>query len=331
MRKSWLAIGLIVVVTLVLEACGTTLQDPVKASSKSITAFSFVGGEAAIIDQEQRVIHVNLDSRINMTGLVAIFETTGVGVSVDGVLQLSGSTPNDFSYPLRYLVIAEDGTMADYLVIVDPPLIDECCIGVLVDSFMGDIDWSAARNDMVDYAFIRARQGEFPDAKFSANWAGARAAGILRSAYIYVDFNKDVEESTNLFLADFTGDYKSFDLPPLILCEAEGATSEAYRLNWLQLCVGLIEAEIGVKPIIATGTLFWSGSMGNSDAFTEHPLMIRHYTTAIVPTFPSAWHNWAFWNYTGTGTVNGITGDVTSMLRLGWTKKRSSLFPHSLP
>lgn len=336
MRKTLSAAGFVAAASLAaallaLGACGTALQDPAKDSSKALTAFSFAGEAPGSIDEDQRAIHVALGSRSVMTGLVALFETTGASVTVGGVVQRSGSSANDFSYPLKYRVAAEDGTTADYLVAVDPPLDDDYCLGVLVDSYKGDIGWGAARNGMVDFAFIRARQGESPDGKFAANWAGARAAGVLRGAYMSADFSKDAVSSSDLFLADFSGDYRSFDLPPLILCEAEGGTTEAERLSWLRLCVDRIEAEIGIKPIIATGGLFWSDSMGGSDALSGHPLMICHYTTADVPTWPAAWAGWEFWNYSASGTVPGIAGGATAMLRLGWRERRSSLFAKGLP
>lgn len=48
--------------------------------------------------------------------LIATFETTGHNVEVLNIKQESGSTGNDFSKPVRYLVTAEDGTVNEYFV-----------------------------------------------------------------------------------------------------------------------------------------------------------------------------------------------------------------------
>ena len=57
----------------------------------------------------------------NFTSLRANFETTSekATVTVNGVLQISGSTRNDFSNPVEYVVTAEDESTNTYTVIVE--------------------------------------------------------------------------------------------------------------------------------------------------------------------------------------------------------------------
>jgi hypothetical protein len=55
-------------------------------------------------------------SDISISSLVARFSTTGVSVTVGGIVQVSGVTHNDFSRPLIYRVTAEDGSTQDYTV-----------------------------------------------------------------------------------------------------------------------------------------------------------------------------------------------------------------------
>jgi hypothetical protein len=43
--------------------------------------------------------------------------------------------------------------------------------------------------------------------------------------------------------------------------------------------------------------------------FADHPLWIAHYTTAC-PNVPTAWSNFALWQYTSSGAVAGIAGNV---------------------
>ncbi len=57
----------------------------------------------------------------NLTGLKAEFETSSLGavVTVNGTLQTSGTTRNDFTTPVDYTVTAEDGSFRVYTVIVE--------------------------------------------------------------------------------------------------------------------------------------------------------------------------------------------------------------------
>jgi hypothetical protein len=97
---------------------GSSVPD---AGDKAITAFSFAGLPAdGAIDQAARTIAVGVPAGTDPTRLVATFTTTGASVSVGGVAQVSGATPNDFTRPLPYLVTAADGTTATYTVTVVP-------------------------------------------------------------------------------------------------------------------------------------------------------------------------------------------------------------------
>ena len=53
-----------------------------------------------------------------MTALVATFTTTGASVKVVSIVQISGTTPNDFTSPVDYTVTAADGYKQDYTVTV---------------------------------------------------------------------------------------------------------------------------------------------------------------------------------------------------------------------
>jgi hypothetical protein len=50
--------------------------------------------------------------------LVATFTTTGANVNVSGAVQVSGTTPNDFTSPVVYVVTAVDDSTASYTVVV---------------------------------------------------------------------------------------------------------------------------------------------------------------------------------------------------------------------
>lgn len=87
--------------------------------SKAISSFSLASpAVSGFIDEAGHAIRVDVPSGTDVTRLVAVFESTGVEVSVAGVPQVSGVTANDFTHPVSYRVMAEDGSTQDYLVTV---------------------------------------------------------------------------------------------------------------------------------------------------------------------------------------------------------------------
>jgi len=95
-------------------------------SSKTITAFQFDSlGADGYIDEAGHSISLSVPFGTDVTALVASFSTTGIRVSVGGIVQESGHTGNDFTREVVYVVTAEDGSSADYKVVVNIRKSDE--------------------------------------------------------------------------------------------------------------------------------------------------------------------------------------------------------------
>ena len=89
------------------------------ASSKAMTAFTFSTPAATgTINESAKTIALTVPAGTNVTALVATFTTTGSSVQVGSAAQVSGTTPNDFTSPVAYTVIAADSTTAQYTVTV---------------------------------------------------------------------------------------------------------------------------------------------------------------------------------------------------------------------
>lgn len=83
--------------------------------AKEFINFSLHDSHASI---EGNLLKLVLPWRTRLNGLVARFETTGISVNVDGTNQVSGMTPNDFTSPIVYTILAENSTTKQYTVIV---------------------------------------------------------------------------------------------------------------------------------------------------------------------------------------------------------------------
>jgi hypothetical protein len=96
----------------------------VAPAPKDLTALSFrkadnpgLPGNVVATIHGTRVV-ATVASGTPVTALVATFTTTGASVTVGGVRQTSGVTPNDFTHPLVYRVVGADGLTRDYTVAV---------------------------------------------------------------------------------------------------------------------------------------------------------------------------------------------------------------------
>ena len=95
---------------------GSNNQTP-PSSAKAITSF-LLAGVSGTISEADKTIVVHLPSGSTVTALVATFATTGASVSVGATPQISGVTPNNFTNPVVYTVVAADSTTVSYTVTV---------------------------------------------------------------------------------------------------------------------------------------------------------------------------------------------------------------------
>jgi lysozyme len=179
--------------------------------------------------------------------------------------------------------------------------------GIDVSYYQGTIDWNAVAADGIVFAVSRTNHGGFIDPKFEANWEGSKQAGLIRSAYQFFNAGDDPVAQAQT-LIDMVGTLEPGDLPPVLDIETtdgqSAATIAANVGSWLDT----VEGALGRKPIIYTGSYFWNDNVG-SDAYVDHPLWIAHYTTNC-PNLPTVWSDWAMWQYTSSGAVAGIAGNV---------------------
>ncbi len=183
--------------------------------------------------------------------------------------------------------------------------------GIDVSYYQGNIDWARVKNDGVKYAFIRVSDGLGTiDTKFETYWAQSRANGIIHGAYQYFRPNQDPIAQADLFLEKLGNTIADDDLPPVIDIEAAGGLAPAQVAAKAKQWIDHVEAALGVKPIIYTGFYFWRDQVGAPAYGSQHPLWHAQYTSAACPNISEPWTKWSFWQFTSSGTVDGIAGNV---------------------
>lgn len=189
---------------------------------------------------------------------------------------------------------------------------DDILVGIDVSKWQGAVDWAAVKGDGVTFAFARVSDGTSNvDNTFADNWAGMKAAGLVRGAYQFFRPNQDVEAQAALMI-DMLGELEPTDLPPVIDVEADGGLSPSSVDAAVGEWIALVQAATGRRPIIYTGPYFWRDMVGEADHLPS-PLWVAHYG-ADCPLTPEPWATWSFWQFTDSGDIAGVDTPVDTNL-----------------
>jgi GH25 family lysozyme M1 (1,4-beta-N-acetylmuramidase) len=200
--------------------------------------------------------------------------------------------------------------------------------GIDVSVWQGSINWDqVATSGKADFAYIRIGDGLGTDERFVDNWTEARRVGVPRGAYHFFRPNLDPLTQAQHFLdiVERGGGYLPDDLPPMIDVEATGNQSASIITANMRVWMQTVEAATGKRPIIYTGSYFWDDNK-LGDGFADHHLWTAHYTSADCPLAPNAWSSWLIWQYSSSGSVAGISGDV-DMNRFNGSAEDLALWP----
>src|SRR5581483_4573767 len=180
--------------------------------------------------------------------------------------------------------------------------------GIDVSEYQGNINWSQVKASGREFAIIRTGDGMYQDPYFSQNWSGAKAAGLIRGVYQFFEPGEDPVAQANLMLS-MMGSIGPGDLPPMIDVEVTGGQSGATITSKIHQWVNTVQAATGRKPLVYTGTWFWDPNVGSAD-FASYPLVESWYCSSCCPNLPNPWSDFAMWQYSSTGAVPGISGNV---------------------
>lgn len=183
--------------------------------------------------------------------------------------------------------------------------------GIDVSTWQGTINWDQVAGTDIRFAYIRIGDGLGGDSQFARNWGEARRVGIHRGAYHYFRPNLDAAAQAQHFLStvNAAGGYAADDLPPMIDVETMGGQTAATVVARIRTWIDTVEAATGKRPIIYSGSYFWDDN-GLGSSFSSYPLWTAHWTSASCPLVANPWSSWTIWQYTSSGSVAGIAGNV---------------------
>ncbi len=185
--------------------------------------------------------------------------------------------------------------------------------GIDISRYNEAINWRTAKKAGVAFAFIKATEGKDDrDPEFRRWWNEAGRAGVPRSAYHFYYFCAPPGAQAANYIRTVPKSAKS--LPPILdvewnskspTCKKRPSASKVRSV--LKAWLSRIERHYGQKPIIYTTVDFYADNLSNG-GLPGYQYWLRSVRTEPKYKYPG--RPWVFWQYTGTGSVPGISGKV---------------------
>jgi GH25 family lysozyme M1 (1,4-beta-N-acetylmuramidase) len=211
-------------------------------------------------------------------------------------------------------------------------------VGIDASHFQGTItaaNWTSIHSAGKDFAWAKADEGAtntFNDAQFIANMTNGNNAGVLMGAYHFArpETNSDATLEAAHFLSVVQPNGPSGSpnylaagfMRPVVDMETDGVATtagRAYLSGWANSFINYVVAHgggSGVAPLIYCNSNYASNYFDSS--VSSRDLWIANYLSGTNPPAPTGnppagtgvWSNWAFWQYSSSGAVSGISGNV---------------------
>ena len=181
--------------------------------------------------------------------------------------------------------------------------------GIDVSKYQGDIDFKKVKNAKVQFAIIRIGYGQYEsqkDDKFERNYEGFRDVGIPVGVYLYsyAKSVNDAKKEASVVLKWLNG--RQLNLP--VYYDIEDKSQINLGKNTLtNMC------EAFCNEIEKAG--YWAGVYANKYFFTtylDYQKLQEKYTIWVAQYNDTNTYRGRYdmWQYTSSGKVNGISGNV---------------------
>lgn len=182
--------------------------------------------------------------------------------------------------------------------------------GIDVSQWQGNITWTSVKKSNIDFAMIRSGYGNLTsqeDPKFKDNIKAAQAQGIPCGTYWY-SYATTVEDAYREAEACYQviKNYK-FEYPVVFDIEEnrQRDLSTATVSGIIEAFCSTLESK-GYYVCLYSYANFLNTKVYES-TLNRYDIWVAHYTTNKKPDFNG---KYGMWQYSSTGKVNGISGDV---------------------
>jgi lysozyme len=183
--------------------------------------------------------------------------------------------------------------------------------GIDVARYQENVDFRQAFASGIHFVFMKATEGkDYIDPNFRTNWVRARDAGMPRGAYHFMTWCSLASEQAAWFIQNVPNDPDA--LPPVLDLEWNNHSScknkpnRADALEKIRVMLDAMERHTGKLPIIYTDMNFHRDVL--SGEYFPNAFWLR--STAAEPHERYSNRTWTFWQWTQTGVVRGVKGEV---------------------
>lgn len=185
--------------------------------------------------------------------------------------------------------------------------------GIDVSHYQGKIDWDkVAKSTSISYAYMKATEGAtYVDDTYRYNLSEARRVGLSVGSYHFYRPTVTPQQQLENMRQNIKANEQ--DLVPIIDIEHRGKVSEEKFIKDLTTFIGLVENYYGKKPLLYSYQNFYNRHL--CGLFRNYHWMIAKYQDERPILTDN--HDYIMWQYTSTGSIPGIRGDVDRSRLMG--------------
>ena len=203
----------------------------------------------------------------------------------------------------------------------DPKIMSSIPKIIDVSSWRQRIDHQAVYDAGVRMAICRSSIGHlYGDLAYAFNVREFEKVGILTPSYHYFYPDRDPHWQADCVLAAHQGKSSIH----MIDLERQEGPLGAVRADRVKTYLNLIEAELGLAPLIYTNRYHWNEYYARWALWSgAYDLWLAYYTTGTIAKLPNGFADYQLWQYSKYGRVPGIAGNVdfNRARPCGWLEK----------
>ncbi|MBE5861183.1 MAG: lysozyme [Butyrivibrio sp.] len=190
-------------------------------------------------------------------------------------------------------------------------------LGIDVSHHNGDIDFNAVKESGIDFVFLRigyrgyGEAGTLNEDKMFREYIDeAHEAGLDVGCYFYSQaINTDEAQEEAALVLKILKDYK-LELPVVFdpenvlddVARTDNVTGEQFTENTITFCELIRDA--GFEPMVYSN-LMWEAFQFDMEKISKYPVWYADYEPA-----PQTPYDFTCWQYSNTGKVPGVDGEV---------------------
>lgn len=175
------------------------------------------------------------------------------------------------------------------------------------------INWERVKAAGHRFAIVKATEGiSYVNPHYREDSDSMRRAGLIRGTYHYGLPQYSAVLQAQHYAAVLATNTTDLDLPPVLDLEETDGLGPIALQAWVRTFLTTLDTLTGRQTMIYVSPGFWRYQMDNTKEFSERPLWIADYNGENSPTLPlpGGWNTWTFWQYTGSGSVDGVATPI---------------------